>query len=207
MAVEPARQRRAAARSRRRRDRRASSSPSSVATPTTCGDPGERLGAGDQPGDRDTAPDVEPRCGRRRRRPIAASITGRRPVMASNRSSPSRRPPVISLGRAGDGVEAQRARGVEGRRSPRAARRLMSSRKRGWKKWSMRNWLTPRRSQSSHAASASAGAGAASRSRTVTSWPSPRQQHRGGEPGDTPSDHQHLHQIPPCSIWPNALGV
>ena len=34
----------------------------------------------------------------------------------------------------------------------------------------MRNWLTPRRSQLSHASSASSGGGAASRSSTVTSW-------------------------------------
>ncbi len=102
---------------------------------------------------------------------MAASVTGRRAVSTSNRSSPGHGPPERAAG----------ASATELRRTAPAASMAVATsgssasiawRQRARNEWSMWNWLTPRRSQACHEAAGGTGGGAGSRSSTRTRCPS-----------------------------------
>ena len=104
--------------------------------------------------------------------PKTCSITGRRAVYVTNRSSPARAPSSARLG----GIEPSRSI----RRAPARMRACKTSgsvssstsRPAGWSQWARRNWPTPSRAHVSHASSRDSGTGAGSRSKIVTSCPS-----------------------------------
>ena len=101
---------------------------------------------------------------------VADSATGRRAVSDVQSPSSARGGPNSSVGTSSSGLN---------RMAPARSKAVASSgssdsttaRHRGCRKCSMRNWLTPRRSQSSQAVSGAGGA-VGSRSTTVTAWPS-----------------------------------
>ena len=143
-----------------------SSSPSSVRTPVTCGVP--LIASGPQRSPATATPRRTVRFGTPPATDATArSMTARRPETASKRSSPSLTPPVTKSGASFTGLNRSApSRSI-------AAISWGSSCSTTWryrarKRCGSRNWLTPVRSQLSHASAGVSGGPAASRSSTVT---------------------------------------
>ena len=121
---------------------------------------------------------------------------GAGPSPPSKSSSPGTHPPVSSVGAPAMGSRRRAPAASRALTTRGAAHARASSRKRGWKKCSSRNWLTPRRSHAPRRRRAPGLGAVALEHRDLVSVIG--QQHGGGEPRHSPAgDHDASHLPPP----------